>query len=210
VSLHRFTLGGVPATPWKNGGGSTRDLLCWPPGAGLEHFDWRVSVATIAADGPFSRFPGIDRHIVLLEGGGVHLQGEGIDHRLATPLQPFAFSGDAALHCTRLDGTSTDFNAMARRGRGSATVRVLQGESWALDGATHLLLLAVRGHWRLGDEALAAGSGVWWAGTPRSAHLVPGGGDAQLVAAGWQPAALASKAPPAPAQQARQAMKVDA
>ena len=48
MSLQFFDLATVPATPWKNGGGSTRELACWPLGAGMDAFGWRVSVATIA------------------------------------------------------------------------------------------------------------------------------------------------------------------
>ena len=67
-------LAATPSVPWKNGGGSTRELACWPPGAGMDSFAWRVSVATIARPGPFSAFPGVDRQIMLLEGDGVRLQ----------------------------------------------------------------------------------------------------------------------------------------
>ncbi|HEY3634719.1 MAG TPA: HutD family protein, partial [Caldimonas sp.] len=48
----------VPAQPWKNGGGVTRELLALPAGD-----DWRVrvSVAEVASDGAFSTFVGVDR-----------------------------------------------------------------------------------------------------------------------------------------------------
>lgn len=59
--------------PWKNGGGMTRELVCQPPDADMDSFDWRVSIAHIASDGPFSSFSGVDRIITLLSGGGVHL-----------------------------------------------------------------------------------------------------------------------------------------
>jgi environmental stress-induced protein Ves len=83
--------------PWKNGGGVTREIVCQPPGAGMDSFDWRVSIAHIASDGPFSAFPGIDRVITLLKGGGVHLSSADgqVNHRLGTPLAPFAFAGEA-------------------------------------------------------------------------------------------------------------------
>ena len=44
-----------------------------PAGAPLAAFDWRVSVADVAADGPFSRFPGVDRVLVLIAGAGMRL-----------------------------------------------------------------------------------------------------------------------------------------
>jgi hypothetical protein len=58
-----------PARPWKNGLGRTRELAVAPPGAGMDGFLWRVSVAEVDSAAPFSAFPGIDRTIVLLEGG---------------------------------------------------------------------------------------------------------------------------------------------
>ncbi|WP_305230098.1 HutD/Ves family protein, partial [Klebsiella pneumoniae] len=80
--MQRFDLNQIAASPWKNGGGSTREIACWPPGAGMEAFGWRISVATIDQPGPFSAFAGVDRQIMLLDGDGVHLRGEGIDHVL--------------------------------------------------------------------------------------------------------------------------------
>ncbi|MEC4600651.1 HutD family protein, partial [Burkholderia vietnamiensis] len=44
------------ASPWKNGGGVTREIAAYPPGAALDAFAWRVSVADVGAGGPFSRF----------------------------------------------------------------------------------------------------------------------------------------------------------
>ena len=65
--------------PWKNGGGHTTEIAAEPPGAGTASFVWRVSVADIAQDGPFSAFPGIDRTLVLLSGRGMRL-GDGRRH----------------------------------------------------------------------------------------------------------------------------------
>lgn len=184
TTLHRFDLDRLPATPWKNGGGRTREIACWPPGAGLEDFGWRCSVASIEADGPFSAFAGVDRQILLLAGDGVQLQGEGLDHRLDVPLQPFAFAGEAALRCTRLGGASTDFNVMTRRGRVRAEVAV-HAQAVRLAGSPHGLLLAVSGTWRTGAAApLAPCQGLWWADAIGPAEAVPqdDGGDARLIA----------------------------
>ena len=63
--------------PWKNGGGLTHEIAVHPSGAGMAAFEWRVSVAEVAQDGPFSRFPGVDRTLVLLAGNGVRLEGTG-------------------------------------------------------------------------------------------------------------------------------------
>ena len=177
--IHTFDTAALPATPWKNGGGTTREIVCQPPGAGMDSFDWRVSIATIAAAGPFSAFPGVDRVILLLDGAGVHLHGGGIDHRLDTPGVPFAFPGDVALGCELLGGASTDFNLMVRRGRVQAEVRVLTAaEDISADWG---LLLAVRGAWQLGDVPCACGQGRWW-DTPVPMRATPQTENAMLVA----------------------------
>jgi uncharacterized protein len=58
----------LQSSRWKNGGGKTTEIAVWPPGASLDAFDWRISMATVEQDGPFSEFPGIDRTLALLKG----------------------------------------------------------------------------------------------------------------------------------------------
>ena len=168
MSATRFALADIVPTPWKNGGGATREIVCWPAGTGLDSFDWRISVATIAADGAFSVFAGIDRSITLLSGDGVLLHGEHGTHRLDQPLVPFAFAGETPIRATLLGGASEDFNVMTRRGRCRADVKVWR---YAVDGPSTpphaALLLAVQGDWRCavaGDAPtlLTPGSGLWW------------------------------------------------
>ncbi|CAI0832056.1 Various environmental stresses-induced protein [Serratia proteamaculans] len=108
MSLTRFDFASLPVTPWRNGGGETREIASWPLGA--QDFDWRASIATIAQDGPFSAFSGIDRSITLLEGDGVRLFSAGqIDHHLSQVGEPFSFSGDVALQATLLGGQQSGF-----------------------------------------------------------------------------------------------------
>ncbi|MQS15322.1 HutD family protein [Streptomyces kaniharaensis] len=109
-----------PATAWLNGGGVTREVAGFPAGAGLDAFDWRVSLADVAAAGPFSEFPGIDRVITLVEGPGMVLTVDGTEHHVDAPYRPFAFSGEAATDCRLLAGPVVDFNVMTRRGKVTA------------------------------------------------------------------------------------------
>ncbi|MER7772673.1 HutD family protein [Kitasatospora sp. NPDC096140] len=111
-----------PATAWLNGGGVTREVAGFPVGAGLDRFDWRVSLADVASAGPFSPFPGIDRVITLVEGAGMALTVDGVEQLVDTPYRPFPFSGDAATDCRLLSGPVVDFNVMTRRGRVEAAV----------------------------------------------------------------------------------------
>ena len=103
--------------PWQNGGGETMEIAIGPPGAVLDRFDWRISLARIDSDGPFSIFPGIDRTLSVVSGAGLKLA---IDTNAAVPLmpgsEPFTFSGDAAVRSSLIAGSVTDLNVMTRRG----------------------------------------------------------------------------------------------
>lgn len=183
MALQRFDIASLAASPWKNGGGTTREIVCSPAGADMDGFDWRVSIATIDRPGPFSAFAGIDRVIMLLEGAGVrlHSQDGRIDHRLDLPHVPFAFAGDATLDCDLLGGTSTDFNLMTRRGRVSADLRLLR-ERDHIAPAERGLLMVLGGRWRLDAFDCGPGEGVWWDGGSRGWQAHPQDADAALVA----------------------------
>ncbi len=192
--LQHFAIDALAPRPWKNGGGSTREIACWPPGAGLDDFDWRVSIASVAASGPFSRFAGVDRTIMLLKGDGLRLQAPGLDHLLDTLHAPFGFSGDVALDCSLLGGESTDLNAMSRRTRGRAGLRTVS-EAMLLARGEHGLLMSVNGQWRVGSTVLAEGEGVWWAGQSEAWSVAPASPGATLVAMQWELDAALEKPP---------------
>ena len=115
MSWHRIALQGVPATPWRNGGGMTRELVVFPV---REHWHWRLSVAEIAHAGPFSQFEGARRWFAVLSGGGVRLSVDGVPQTLTTASAPVAFDGAALTQCEPLAGPTVDFNLMVREGRG--------------------------------------------------------------------------------------------
>lgn len=104
--------------PWKNGLGITREVISRPASDGSGGFDWRISLATVGASGPFSVFPGIDRTIAVLEGDGMQLTVDGKQEpALLVESPPFAFSGDAEVQADCLGGETLDLNMMSRRGR---------------------------------------------------------------------------------------------
>lgn len=104
--------------PWKNGGGVTAEIAVFPNGAALGDFGWRVSMATVASDGPFSAFAGVDRTLSVLEGDGIALEVEGREGvRLTTGSPPYGFAADAATNARLIGGTIVDLNVMTRRGR---------------------------------------------------------------------------------------------
>ena len=111
---------------WKNGTGRTTEIDVHPPRAALDAFDWRISVADVARSGPFSRFAGIDRTIVVIAGAGMRLLGAGHTVILQAPYEPYTFSGDVELDCELIDGPVRDFNLMVRRSNARGEVSVMR------------------------------------------------------------------------------------
>lgn len=109
-------------TLWKNGGGRTDELLVHPHAGST--FLWRISIATIAASGPFSVFPGIDRIIMTLSGPTVHLDFATGRSQELEQFVPFAFSGEDQIfgRLAACAGVATDFNVMTRRADCAATL----------------------------------------------------------------------------------------
>ncbi len=106
------------ATPWKNGGGTTTEIAAAPPGASLAAFDWRISMARVATDGPFSVFEGIDRTLTVIAGDGMELAIAGrAPVMLGRSSPPVSFPGDVPTSARLTAGAITDLNVMTRRGR---------------------------------------------------------------------------------------------
>ncbi|EJC85242.1 hypothetical protein Rleg4DRAFT_7774 [Rhizobium leguminosarum bv. trifolii WSM2297] len=153
--------------PWKNGGGETVEIAVSPEDAGLAGFDWRVSMATVATDGPFSIFPGIDRTLAILDGNGMTLDIDGsAPVLLTTASDPLAFPADIPVAARLRDGAITDLNVMTRReGFGHTLIRinVNGGKTVPLTSSTCLLLCHRGALWfRQSNETgtLAAGDAL--------------------------------------------------
>ncbi|MBR0795266.1 HutD family protein [Bradyrhizobium jicamae] len=110
--------GECKTTAWKNGGGSTTEIAAAPAGASLDNFDWRVSMARVASDGPFSEFAGIDRTLAVVNGSALSLTiGKAAPIVLDRHSDPISFAGDTATSARLAAGEITDLNVMTRRGR---------------------------------------------------------------------------------------------
>jgi uncharacterized protein len=134
------------AVPWKNGGGVTREVAVHPAGSDFEAFDWRVSIAEVRKPGPFSAFPGIERHIAILS-GRLELAIGGSRLVLSGESAPLTFAGETAVHAQPLDGAVTDLNVMAQRARCQArlTRESLEGTVRLEAAGATSLVLAVTG-----------------------------------------------------------------
>jgi hypothetical protein len=136
--------------PWKNGGGHAAEIAAWPVGS-PDDFAWRVAIAEIERDGPFSSYPGVDRTFVLLDGDGVVLVHDDIEVTLTVPHEPYRFSGDSACMCRLVGGRTRAYNLMVRRDRARGTLVVSDGAAavpgpfrfgvcYAASGASECLL----------------------------------------------------------------------
>ncbi|WP_405445695.1 HutD family protein [Streptomyces erythrochromogenes] len=130
-----------PATVWKNGGGVTREIAAWPADADMDSFRWRASLAEVAADGPFSAFPGIDRTLTLAEGAGMDLVVGGVDRLVAERFAPQDFAGDEPTDCRLVSGPVVNFNVMYRRGAATAETAVVRGRLTVAAGPGETLLV---------------------------------------------------------------------
>lgn len=143
--------------PWKNGGGETVEIAVFPPEADLATFGWRISMATVASDGPFSVFAGIDRTLSIIEGEGMELDIAGRKPVVLTRASaPLPFPADAATSARLVSGTIVDLNVMTRRGQWTHQVekRIVEGQHH-LDAEGGVTMLLSLGNMRIegGDHA---------------------------------------------------------
>jgi len=136
---------GYRTMPWKNGGGTTTEVLTLPEGATLETFEARVSFAHVASDGPFSLFEGVDRTLVVTSGAGLTLHmADDADVTLDLHSRPLVFTGEDPCTATLTEGPITDLNVMTRRARlkhRAARVTLGTDQSVTCTGALSLLVV---------------------------------------------------------------------
>jgi environmental stress-induced protein Ves len=118
--------------PWRNGLGSTIELLAETPNKN-EAFSWRLSIASVANDGPFSDFSGYDRTLLLLEGSGITLnKPNGIFKVLNSSLDYANFKGEDLIDATIHNGPIKDFNIMTLRSICTSSVTAIDETSESL------------------------------------------------------------------------------
>jgi environmental stress-induced protein Ves len=143
------------SAPWRNGRGVTREVAVWPPDAGPDGFDWRISTADLTAPAPFSVLPGVDRVVLMLD-GAVEVVRDGWVLRIPRG-KTLSFAGESEVSARPISGTSRDLGVMTRRGRFEAdlsVIRVRGRVSLAADDGESLAVVAVSG------RMLAAGHDI--------------------------------------------------
>ena len=175
---------------WRNGLGWTREIHAHATAGSPGDWAWRLSIAEIEQDAPFSAFPGIDRELVLLSGNGLRLRfDDGEVRELHPPHDRLRFAGERAVTGELLDGPTQDFNLMWRRDLvdaqlwhrplvGPMVVFAEPGTMWAV----HLLA----GQARFADESglpdlAATDTALLQADGTRLRHVLDGAGEALLI-----------------------------
>lgn len=178
--------------PWRNGAGTTVELAADPPG-GLSAgggFLWRLSLAEVRRDGPFSLFPGVDRTLMLAEGGGLTLDlapADGLPGqtlRLDGPLAPVRFPGDRPVSCRLACGPVRAFNLMVDRARARADLCLLRGRGTPGVGAPGgtVLLHVLSGQASALGRAVAVGETLVVTGAEAAGFVVTGEEEGTVVA----------------------------
>lgn len=154
---------------WKNGGGVTHEIARETRDGRLL---WRLSIAEVASDGPFSAFPGLARILTVIEGAGLRLDTPDgcID---ALPFTPVAFSGTLPVIGRRIDGPVRDLNVIHDPDGIAASVRVLDATA-RLDcpsapGRRYAILAPGSGTRLDGTDIPAGAAGFFQQGTVEAA-----------------------------------------
>ncbi|WP_291158351.1 HutD family protein [Gemmatimonas sp. UBA7669] len=174
--LHVVSRENVEPTPWRNGGGTTQELLVWPQPEGWQ---LRVSVARIDRDGPFSEFPGVRRWFTVLDGAGVALTWPTRTRRLLRGDEGVTFDGADAPDCQLLRGPTTDLNVMwDARLPVHGVQRVVPGMAWTASAQWRGVYVDAACSLQVGSEmdaevlALPRGTLVWRDGARNDAWCI--------------------------------------
>jgi len=116
-------------SPWINGGGSVR-VIATGHGNTNNEWGWRLSIADVGQSGEFSRLPGVDRVLTVVDGGPLQLNINGTDHEVSA-FQPFMFDGGAVTTAALSHGPVRNLNLMCRIGHieGRISVVPLEGQA---------------------------------------------------------------------------------
>jgi environmental stress-induced protein Ves len=137
--------------PWRNGSGTTLEIAREP--ASGSAFLWRLSLATVATDGPFSTYDGYRRSVTLIAGEGFRLAIADREPLILDTVGASAlFDGGAPVHCALIGGACSDLSLMVRSPGAIASVRRFQGDAvrtLPLAAAVRSAIFCLRGSVRL-------------------------------------------------------------
>ena len=125
--------------PWANGRGTSYEIASNRNSEGL--WTWRLAMAPVNEDGPFSRIECVNRSLVVVEGAGMKLL---VDRKnvQCEPLQVVQFRGEAVTEASLIDGPILDINLMVRRNDAIGTMQIIDHAEQLLEAS---MVVAISG-----------------------------------------------------------------
>jgi len=136
--------------PWANGRGTSYEIASDRSDAG--EWTWRLAMAPVNEDGPFSRIECVNRFLAVVEGAGMLLS---VDRKKlqCKPMQVVRFRGDAITEAALTDGPITDINLMIRRKEAEGEMAVIT-DSGLLNEASIIVALGGSAQVKCGDSTI--------------------------------------------------------
>ena len=136
--------------PWANGRGTSYEIASDRSDAG--EWTWRLAMAPVNEDGPFSRIECVNRFLAVVEGAGMLLS---VDRKKlqCKPMQVVRFRGDAITEAVLTDGPITDINLMIRRKEAEGEMAVVS-DSGLLNEASIIVALGGSAQVKCGDSTI--------------------------------------------------------
>ena len=136
--------------PWANGRGTSFEIASDRDDAG--NWSWRLAMAPVNEDGPFSRIECVNRFLAVVQGNGMLLT---VDRKKlqCLPMQVVRFRGDAITEAALTDGPIMDINLMIRRKEADGDM-TLVSESGSLNVASIIVAIGGSAQVECGDSTI--------------------------------------------------------
>jgi hypothetical protein len=136
--------------PWANGRGTSYEIASDRNESG--EWAWRLAMAPVNEDGPFSRIECVNRSLAVVEGAGIQLS---VDRKKlqCLPMQVVRFRGDAITEAKLLDGPIMDINLMVRRKEAEGEMAIVS-DTGLLRGASMVIAVGGSAQVECGDSTI--------------------------------------------------------
>lgn len=150
-------------TKWRNGNGETREIASAAVSVGAASvgpaaidlgapLDWRISMASVTEDAPFSRFPGVVRTLGVVDGAGIELTVAGRSQLIGVGDEPAVFAGDVPASARPIDGPVFDLNLMVNPTRTMGRMLAIPAGTHDLAGLSWFVVALVDLELRINDR----------------------------------------------------------
>jgi environmental stress-induced protein Ves len=136
--------------PWANGRGTSYEIASDRNESG--EWTWRLAMAPVNEDGPFSRIECVNRFLAVVDGAGMLLS---VDRKKlpCLPMQVVRFRGDAITDATLTDGPIMDINLMVRRKEADGEMAIVS-DAGILAGASIIVAVGGSAQMKCGDSSI--------------------------------------------------------